>query len=257
MTSKIEGANDYYSCKVNNGIAVVRLCEKAFEIVTELAPSEKYIALIEAIEQDSDIAGLVQINDLNFRDDLINQNFFANMREEKVDKFKHLSGLMTRYGNIAGRLSSTFSAFTKPMVAGIDGNTTLEYFAIVLPFDYRIATHSSNAVFPNIRNGFPPSSNLVYQLQRAVGAARAAEIFLVGEPLSPSRLLEYGLISRIGETDHLEEQCLEIARKICDQPSIALMATRQMLRPAESEFQKFMERVQGISQLVLAKHLQQ
>jgi enoyl-CoA hydratase/carnithine racemase len=257
MTSKIECANDYFSCKVKNGIAVVRLCEKAFEIVTELAPSKMYISLIEAIKQDSDVAGLVQINDLNFRDDLVNQEFLESMRGEKLDKFKQLSTLMTRYGNIAGRLSSVFSAFTKPMVAGIDGNTTLEYFAIVLPFDYRIATHSSNAVFPNIRNGFPPSGNLVYQLQRAVGAARAAEIFLVGEPLVPSRLLEYGLISKIGETDHLEEQCLAVARKICDQPSIALMATRQMLRPAESDFQKFMEKIQGISQLVLAKHLQQ
>ena len=256
MTSKHKSANDYYSCKVNDGIAVIRLCERAFEIVTEIAPCEKYIALIEAIEKDSDIAGLVQINDLNFRDDLINQTFLGSMREEKVDKFKQLSTLMSRYGNIAGRLSSTFSAFSKPMVAGIDGNTTLEYFAIVLPFDYRIATHSSNAVFPNIRNGFPPSGNLAYQLQRAVGAARAAEIFLVGEPLAPSKLLEYGLISKIGETEHLEEQCISVARKICDQPSIALMATRQMLRPAESDFQKFMERIQGISQLVLTKHLQ-
>ena len=257
MTSKIECAKDYFSCKVKDGIAVVRLCEKAFEIVTELDSSEKYISLIEAIEQDSDVTGLFQINDLNFRGDLVNQTFMGSMRGEKLDKFKQLSMRMTRYGNIAGRLSSTFSAFTKPMVAGIDGDTTLEYFAIVLPFDYRIATHSSCAVFPNIRNGFPPSGNLAYQLQRAVGAARAAEIFLVGEPLEPSRLLEYGLISNIGDTEHLGEQCLEVARMICDQPSIALRATRQMLRPAESDFQKFREKIQGISQLVLAKHLQQ
>ena len=60
------------------------------------------------------------------------------------------------------------------MVAGIDSDTTLEYFAILLPFDYRIAAHSSNAVFSNIRNDFPPSGHLAFQLQRAVGAAMAA-----------------------------------------------------------------------------------
>ena len=184
MPDTVECSNEYFSCEVKDCIAVIQLCEKAFQLVTELDPCKTYISMLETINQARDIRGLVQINALEFRDDLAYRQFLESMHGEKLDKYKHLSMLMTRYGNIASRLAKAFADFSKPMVAGIHGKTTLEYFAIVLPFDFRITTQSTEVVFTNIRMGFPPSGNLAYQLKRFIGPAKATEVFLAGDDIA-------------------------------------------------------------------------
>jgi enoyl-CoA hydratase/carnithine racemase len=256
MTDTVTCTNEYFRCEVDDEIAVIYLYGKAIEINTQVEPCNRYISTLEAIEQSAEISGLIQVNDFTYQDDVVYQQFLEMMHGEGQHSELALTEIWKRYGNIAGRLVNTLNRFSKPMVSGLHGKVTLEYLAAVMPFDFRIATHDTEAIFPNVRLGFPPSGHLAYQLQRIVGPAKATEIFLSGDSLPAPQLLELGMVSKVVDDDSLKQQCIETLRKVCAQPPLALAATRQIMQPDEKDFNRFVENAKNINRLFLARHYQ-
>src|SRR5262249_28588788 len=80
-----------------------------------------------------------------------------------------------------------------------------------------------NATFakPEIRIGMPPTFGGTQRLPRLAGRKRALEYLLTGDPFSPSRAFELGLINRVVKHGELLPAAFELAERILRHSPVA------------------------------------
>lgn len=132
--------------------------------------------------------------------------------------------------------------FNKPMVAGIQGRITGEFFGTVLPYDLRFATRDTVLIFPSVNLGFPPSGVMTYYLERFVGPGKATEILMSGQELTASVADALGLVNATVDQYSLLERCLEELISVCRAPTPVLSATRHRLQPDVSDIEAYLRR---------------
>ncbi len=79
------------------------------------------------------------------------------------------------------------------------------------------------------RIGLVPDSGATWFLPRLVGAARAAEIALVGDPISADEALRIGLVSRVVPADDLMAEARGLADRVAAGAPLAMALTKGAL----------------------------
>jgi enoyl-CoA hydratase/carnithine racemase len=98
-----------------------------------------------------------------------------------------------------------------PFIAAINGHCLGGGLQLALVCDYRLAAAEAVIGLPAVKECLIPSMAL-YRLPRLIGAARAAELILTGEPISAARAEQIGLVHRVvpgGEFTRTVEECVE------------------------------------------------
>jgi len=257
MNQTIKQNNEFFHCTIEDGIAVIHLQEKSFEIITNLEASNQYIDTLKAIDREQQIVGVVQIHDSTFADTATLEQLFIKLQGQADQSVTQLSGLLERYGNLADRRIDLFKNFTKPLIAGFHGEITLELLGLALPFDLRVATHETTTVFSNLKMGFPPSGHLGYSLSRFIGMGRAMEIFVSGRPLSSEQLLAFGLVTKLTTKEELLSQCLATAKSISGLTALGLRATRLLMQNDDEERKRFINNSREVFKKTLIAHLRE
>jgi enoyl-CoA hydratase/carnithine racemase len=85
-----------------------------------------------------------------------------------------------------------------PFIAAINGHCLGGGLQLALVCDHRLAAAGAVIGLPAVKECLIPSMAL-YRLPRLIGAARARELILTGEPLSAARAHEYGLVHEVVE----------------------------------------------------------
>ncbi len=93
---------------------------------------------------------------------------------------------------------------------------------IAMACDIRLAALSASFGQPEVNLGIIPGFGGTQRLPRLVGAAKALEMNLLGEPISAEDAFEYGLVNRVVEDHELFDTALAWARKAAGQAPIAL-----------------------------------
>src|SRR5689334_20543432 len=93
---------------------------------------------------------------------------------------------------------------------------------VAMACDFRIAAESASFGQPEINLGIIPGFGGTQRLPRLVGEARALEMNLVGEPIDAWKALEIGLANEVVPDHELFDTALQWARKLADQPPIAI-----------------------------------
>ncbi len=83
------------------------------------------------------------------------------------------------------------------VIAGINGHCLGGGLQLTLVCDYRLASEDALLGLPAVKECLIPSLAL-YRLPRLIGAARAKELILLGEPISAREAERYGLVNRVG-----------------------------------------------------------
>jgi enoyl-CoA hydratase/carnithine racemase len=97
-----------------------------------------------------------------------------------------------------------------PFIAAINGHCLGGGLQLALVCDYRLAAEDAVIGLPAVKECLIPSMAL-YRLPRLIGAARAREMILTGEPISAARAADYGLINQIvsaSEFPHALDECI-------------------------------------------------
>lgn len=97
-----------------------------------------------------------------------------------------------------------------PFIAAINGHCLGGGLQLALVCDYRLAAADAVIGLPAVKECLIPSMAL-YRLPRLIGAARAREMILIGEPISAARAADYGLINQIApasEFPHALDECI-------------------------------------------------
>jgi hypothetical protein len=94
--------------------------------------------------------------------------------------------------------------------------------------DLRIASHAARFGMPEITLGWPPGYG-VAQLTALVGKSRALELCLMGEPITSSQALDWGLVSEVVSGASLRKRGMQIAERMLQMPSVALRETKRLV----------------------------
>lgn len=136
----------------------------------------------------------------------------------------------------------------KPIIAAVNGPAIGAGACLALAADIAVMdSHSAYLQFRFSAIGLMPDVGATALLTDAVGAAKAVEIFMLAEKLSPEVALGLNLVSRVSET--LDADVAELAGRLAQGPTAAYGTTKRAVRS--------WSRAQMASQLELEAALQQ
>ena len=117
----------------------------------------------------------------------------------------------------------------KPIVAAVNGVAAGAGMALALACDLRIAADSASFVLAFGRVGLVPDSGTTWFLPRLVGPARAAELALVGDPVSATNAERWGLVNRVVPATELQTEARALALRLAAGAPRALALTKRAL----------------------------
>lgn len=111
-------------------------------------------------------------------------------------------------------MTARMEAFPKPIIAAVNGIAFGGGCEIVEAVHLAVA--SEQAVFgkPEINIGIPPTFGGTQRLPRLAGRKRALEYLLTGDPFSPQRAFELGLVNSVVAHDQLLPTAFQLADRI-------------------------------------------
>jgi enoyl-CoA hydratase len=127
------------------------------------------------------------------------------------------------------------AAFTKPLIAAINGYALGGGCELALLCDLIIAGDTARIGQPEINLGIIPGAGGTQRWPRTVGKYVAMEAMLTGAPISARRAYELGLVNKVVPADMTIEIAKRTARELADKPPLALrMAKEAVLKAFES-----------------------
>jgi len=117
-----------------------------------------------------------------------------------------------------------------PVVAALSGHAIGGGLEVALACDLRIAAAGIRVGMPPAKLGLVYSHTGIQKFLDVVGAARTAELFLVGRNVPVERALEWGLVNEVVGPEELSEAALELAREIAANAPLSLAGNKRVIR---------------------------
>ena len=119
----------------------------------------------------------------------------------------------------------------KPVVAALSGHTFAGGAILAIACDFRIMAEGDFGFAMNeINLGLALSPTMRSMLMNAAGLVPAREIMLFGEPLTPARALEIGLVRELAPAEQVRDRAVSCARALAAKPPAAYRAMKQSLQ---------------------------
>lgn len=136
-------------------------------------------------------------------------------------------------------LSSRFNPIVRairsapqPVIAAVNGAAAGAGASLAFACDLRIAAEDASFVLAFGRIGLIPDTGATWTLPRLVGAAKAAEIAFLGDPVGSLEALRLGLVSRVVAGGDLLAEAAAMATRIAALAPGASAATKRLLGDA-------------------------
>lgn len=94
----------------------------------------------------------------------------------------------------------SLDGIAKPVIAAVHGVCMGAGLEIALACDIRVAATDARLGLPETALGLIPGGGGTQRLARLIGAGRALDVILTGEPLSAQRAYEIGLVTRLADS---------------------------------------------------------
>lgn len=120
-----------------------------------------------------------------------------------------------------------------PVVAAVNGPAVGAGCDLALMCDVRVAAEQASFAESFVRLGLVSGDGGAWFLPRIVGAARAYEMTLTGDPVDAERALDWGLVSAVHPPQDLLPQALAIAERMARHPPHSLRLNKRLLRETE------------------------
>jgi 2-(1,2-epoxy-1,2-dihydrophenyl)acetyl-CoA isomerase len=117
----------------------------------------------------------------------------------------------------------------KPIVGAINGVAAGAGASLAFACDIRIAAEGATFVLAFGRVGLVPDSGATWFLPHLVGAAKAAELALIGESLSAADAERFGLVARVVPVESLMDEARALAIRLASGAPRAIALTKRAL----------------------------
>ncbi|OAF06070.1 enoyl-CoA hydratase [Bradyrhizobium centrolobii] len=119
-------------------------------------------------------------------------------------------------------MTARMEAFPKPIVAAVNGLAFGGGCEITEAVHLAVASDRAMFAKPEINIGITPTFGGTQRLPRLAGRKTALEYLLTGDPFTPQRAYEMGLVNRIVPHDRLIETAFEMADRITRHSRLAV-----------------------------------
>ena len=120
----------------------------------------------------------------------------------------------------------------KPIVGAINGVAAGAGASLAMACDIRIASDTATFALAFGRVGLVPDSGATWFLPRLVGAARAAELALLNDPVSAADAVRLGLVGRVVPAAELATEARAVAARLATGAPRAIALTKHALDAA-------------------------
>jgi len=117
----------------------------------------------------------------------------------------------------------------KPMIAAVNGAARGGGVEIALACDIRIASENAYLQFPEVGRGLIPGLGGTQRLSRAISPAKAAEMILMGTPVSAEEAYRIGLVNAVVPLTQLLPTAEQWAAKICENGPLAVRRAKEAM----------------------------
>jgi 2-(1,2-epoxy-1,2-dihydrophenyl)acetyl-CoA isomerase len=128
----------------------------------------------------------------------------------------------------------TIACMPKPVIAALPGVAAGAGASLAFACDFRIAARRASLLLAFARVGLGADSGASWTLQRLIGAARAAEMLMLAEPIDAQAAFRLGLLTSVVPDDELPAAASALAAKLADGPTLAYAAIKESLLYASS-----------------------
>ncbi len=111
-------------------------------------------------------------------------------------------------------MTARIEAFPKPVIVAVNGIAFGGGCEITEAAHLAVASDLASFAKPEINIGIPPTFGGTQRLPRLAGRKQALELLLTGDPFSPQRAYELGLVNRVVPHDDVLPSALEMAGRI-------------------------------------------
>ncbi len=119
---------------------------------------------------------------------------------------------------------------TKPIVAAVHGLVVGVGTTILLHCDLVYAAEETRFLMPFVNLGIVPEAASTVLLPLLIGRQRAAELFMLGTPLTAQRAYEIGMVNAVLPIDKLLPTASEAVLALAAKPAAALRATKDLMK---------------------------
>lgn len=124
------------------------------------------------------------------------------------------------------------AAFPAPTIAALNGNALGGGLELAVCCDLLVCSEDARLGLPEVRLGVFPGSGGTHRVPRRVGMSRAAELVLLGEPISAATALAWGLVNRVVPKEETLDAAAELAEKIARRSPTGVMLAKRALSEA-------------------------
>jgi 2-(1,2-epoxy-1,2-dihydrophenyl)acetyl-CoA isomerase len=117
----------------------------------------------------------------------------------------------------------------KPVVAAINGGAVGAGLGFALACDFRVAAESATFATAFAAIGLTADSGLSASLVHSLGAAKATELLLLGEPFDAAQALQWGLVRAVVPDAEVLDTALQLARTLAAGPTAAYAEIKKAL----------------------------
>ncbi|GAA2694313.1 MULTISPECIES: enoyl-CoA hydratase-related protein [Actinosynnema] len=129
-------------------------------------------------------------------------------------------------------LVSAIAAMPKPVVAAVNGIAAGAGASLAFACDLRVVSEKARFVMSFANVGLTADSGASWTLPRLVGAGRAAELLLLGEPVGAEEALRIGLVNRVVPGEELAGSAHALAARLAAGPTVAYAKIKEALAAA-------------------------
>ena len=130
---------------------------------------------------------------------------------------------------------AAIAAFTKPLIAAVNGYALGGGCELALMCDMIIAGDTARLGQPEINLGIIPGAGGTQRWPRTAGKYAAMETVLTGAPITAARAKELGIVNKVVPAEMTIEIAKRVARQLAEKAPLALrMAKESVLKAFES-----------------------
>jgi 2-(1,2-epoxy-1,2-dihydrophenyl)acetyl-CoA isomerase len=122
------------------------------------------------------------------------------------------------------------AALDAPVLASLQGAVAGGSMSLALAADLAIAAENASFNLAYSRIGASCDLSGSWQLPRLVGLRRAMEIAILSDTIDAAEALRLGLVNRVVATERLEEETMDLARRLAEGPTLAYGRLKRLLR---------------------------
>ena len=153
----------------------------------------------------------------------------ADLSEQRAGAEGEVPDLSERLKALYNPIILGIRELPKPVVAAVNGPAAGIGCALALSCDLIVAGESAFFLLAFVNIGLVPDGGTTATVPARVGAARAAEMAMLGERIPAGRALEWGLINRVVADDDLERDAGELAARLAGGPTKAYANIKRLL----------------------------